>query len=649
MDWEDLLHSLWDLLTERGSAELEKRIRDLLKERASDDWLRSFGQTLRDGQLDQAKRVVCDFLRDHPDLSGITKKLELIHLFERRKTARSPARKARSREQLLQSVNALVSSGKLVAAEELLEEALSEDEDPELLDLLGRVFMLQRRTQQAVAVMQRALLARRKQTAFIEQPEVAEHASEMDDEAVTAADLEYITSDASVFDGLDDSPSGRDEVDEAVTPQPKEAHLAGLAHGLESSHGSETVTSPVPVPVAEDTCVSSAEERTTLSLARARKPQDVVLTPQGTQVLVRHVPHAKVEPSHSTEVSVTKEESLCDAAPELPLTAAATTVDEQRLSDSESYYSERDIQELVGDVDPQDSYAPEDDLFGDDELLVEQNELNFHVVDEPILDGGDIDDEYAAYAFDPDDVYDGLDSSGSDADLPDGRVSREDRALQKAVELISRAGWSLAMLPLVQQIFVMSGWGPTRLALEREIDKGMTPEELILAAHVKVLWAENDYYWIAYQRSGSSNLSQYVLSWPTALLLVRAFDSLPQIEELERFIESLFEYWYDSPSLRRAFRSFNRFLWYRVSNLQGCLPANQPFNFCSPHELAVEEYSDLGLSDPLDIERTDKLRDFGVFQTKHPQEPGCYVSDQPLSVDVYSMASQTKKDISIDA
>src|SRR5690606_24901777 len=112
----------------------------------------------------------------------------------------------------------------------------------------------------------------------------------------------------------------------------------------------------------------------------------------------------------------------------------------------------------------------------------------------------------------------------SDAELSDGSVSREDRALQKAVELISKAGWPLTVLPLVQQIFVMSGWGATRLALEREIDKGMTPEELILAAHVKVIWAENDYYWIAYDRSGSSNLSQYVLSWPTALLLVRAFE-----------------------------------------------------------------------------------------------------------------------------
>ncbi|MBX4309265.1 hypothetical protein K4G96_27035, partial [Mycobacterium tuberculosis] len=69
------------------------------------------------------------------------KKLELILLLERHKAARSPTRKVRNREPLLQSVNVLVSSGKLVAVEELLEEALAEDEDPELLDLLGRVYM----------------------------------------------------------------------------------------------------------------------------------------------------------------------------------------------------------------------------------------------------------------------------------------------------------------------------------------------------------------------------------------------------------------------------------------------------------------------------------------------------------------------------
>ena len=662
MDWEDLLHSLWDLLAERGSAELEKRIRDLLKERASDQWLRSFGQILHDERLDQAKILVSDFLRDHPDLSGIRKKLELILLFEQRKSTRSPVRKARNREQLLQTVNSLVSSGKLVATEELLEEVLAEDEDPELLELLGRVYMLQRRPQQAAGVMQRALLARRQQIAFVEPIPQVDHATEADEDAVTTADLDYIASDANALAGLDATLAWQDEVVEPVKSQPDQPLSAGFGHSIESSHGSDTVISPAAAPATEEQHAPCVEGRKTLSLGKQRKSADVALAAQGVKILVRHAPPSKAAPSQPTPVSVTEGDSPEIAPPSggLPVEGTATTAHEPRSAVSEGFYRESDIQELVGGSEPdgrddsqrfhddlqshlQDDHEPDDDFFDNDGILVEQVEIDFDVAYEPVIDDAEIEDEYAAYAFDPDELYDTVDTLEPDTELPDGRVSREDRALQKAVELISKTGWPLTVLPLVQQIFVMSGWGATRLALERAIEKGMTPEELILAAHVKVMWAENDYYWIAYDRSGSSNLSQYVLSWPTALLLVRAFESLPQIEELEQFIESLYEYWYERPHLRRAFRSFNRFLWFRVSNLQGCLPANQPFSFSSPHELPVEDYSDLGVCDPLEIERTAQLQAFGVFQTKHPQEPGCYFSDKPLPVETYSVASEKEK------
>ncbi|MEH8154763.1 hypothetical protein Q4S47_18310 [Aeromonas caviae] len=640
MDWEDLLHSLRDLLAQRGSTESEKHVLDLLKERTTDNELYSRGQTLDDWQLDQAKIVACDILRDHPDLLDIIRNLELKSLCDRHKAAHLPAHKTRNREQLLQSVNVLVSSGKLVAAEELLEEELAENEDPELLDLLGRVYILQSRPKQAAALMQQAFLAKRQQSAFLDLSPEVDVVSERDDETITATDLEYITADASVFVGLDPFPCLRDEV-------------------------YETVILPVPLSVTEDTRVISANERETLSLARACKPVDVASTAQGPKTLVSHAPHFKVVPSHSTQVSVTVDDVLCEAISQLPQTPKEAIIDYQWPSGSESYYSDSHIQELVGGIDfcdphefaldfegyqvnQPDSYEPEDDFFDNDEILVEQDDLYFGVADELDIHDDQNDDEFAAYAFDPDDVYDSQGSFDSDTELFDERLSREDRALQKAVELISRAGWSLSMLPLVQQIFVMNGWGATRLALEREIDKGMSPDELILAAHVKALWAENDYYWIAYDRNGSSNLSQYVMSWPTALMLIRAFESLPQIEEIEQFIESLFEYWYDRSSLRRAFRSFNRFLWFRICNLPGCLPASLPFNFCSPHELPVEEYSDLGISDLLVIEQTTKLRAYGVFQTKHPQEPSCYASDKPIPVDAYSMATQTSKEISID-
>src|SRR5690606_31088728 len=165
------------------------------------------------------------------------------------------------------------------------------------------------------------------------------------------------------------------------------------------------------------------------------------------------------------------------------------------------------------------------------------------------------------------------------------RLSREDRALQKAAELILKADWPLSTLPLVQQIFVASGWGATRIALEREIEKGLIPEELILASHIKIIWAENDVYWIAFDKNGGSRPSHYVLSWPTALLVVRSFESLPQIEELELFLDELFETWYGSGYLRRVFRAFSRYLWFRLANLAGCLPANQPFSFGNPHAM----------------------------------------------------------------
>jgi hypothetical protein len=278
--------------------------------------------------------------------------------------------------------------------------------------------------------------------------------------------------------------------------------------------------------------------------------------------------------------------------------------------------------------------AAEDDLDLDHDLfeltIIELGAGNEEGLSTDLDDFRDLDDDYAAYAFDPDEVFDSEEAvSAEPNDWLADKLSREDRALQKAAELIGKANWPLSTLPLVQQIFVMSGWGQTRLALEREIEKGLTPQELILAAHIKVIWSENDIYWIAFDKSGSSSLSYYVLSWPMALLIVRSFELLPQVEEIEVFLEGLFASWYENNVLRRAFKAFSRYLWFRFANLEGCLPANQPFDFCDPHGLPAEEYSDLGLCDELEIEKTETLRAYGVFKTKHPQEPGCYFSDKP--------------------
>ncbi|MCO7058641.1 MULTISPECIES: hypothetical protein [Pseudomonas] len=255
----------------------------------------------------------------------------------------------------------------------------------------------------------------------------------------------------------------------------------------------------------------------------------------------------------------------------------------------------------------------------------------------------DADDEFAFYAFDPDTVFDNdkyqVEPAGGDSE---NRITREERAKQKAVELVYRYDWPHGTLPLIQQIYIMSGWGATRVALERAIDEGLTPEELVLAAHIKVIWADNDLYWIAFDSTGSTRLSYHALSWRTALLIVRSFESIPQVEEIDVLLEQLFEYWYENATLRRVFKAFARYLWYRFGDVDGALPARQMGDFDSPYQRPGEEYSDLGIPNDLETVSLRKLQAYGVPQIKDPQAPSCYFSDLPVSTEEGVDVASTK-------
>ncbi len=262
----------------------------------------------------------------------------------------------------------------------------------------------------------------------------------------------------------------------------------------------------------------------------------------------------------------------------------------------------------------------------------------------------DSEDEFAFYEFDPDTVFDNdkyqVESAGGELE---DRITREERAKQKAVELVYKYDWPHGTLPLIQQIYVMSGWGATRVALERAIDEGLTPEELVLAAHIKVIWADNDLYWIAFDSTGSTRLSYHALSWRTALMIVRSFESIPQVEEIDVLLEQLFEYWYENATLRRVFKAFARYLWYRFGDIDGVLPARQLGSFDSPYQRPEEEYSDLGIPNDLGMGGLRKLQAYGVPQIKDPQEPSCYFSDLPLKAEEGEDVASTRKQSDLPA
>ncbi|MDX1296880.1 MAG: hypothetical protein R3260_01375 [Pseudomonas sp.] len=751
MDWDALLDKLWALATRLEVSWLVSKIQECLKGHSSEALLLAISSFITDGQHLAARQLLKDHLQNHRAAGLIKRRLQMVLLFEERKPSRalSLRSKIQSREVLLRQVNELVTAGKLQAAAQLIEENPKVGEEPELLDLLGRIYMLELRPQDAAKVMQRALHARRQISAFIEPAmESAEFSAKLaTEDVIDDVDFEFIALGSNSFDDLDlleaEGFSGTQrnshadawlaEIDAAAVLLPGLGNDESLlCHGSdpdetqlritsvsESTEPDEliqpVVTSPIdsrelvsgesnsfvmdksqlvevsgqPLSAREESQATviailasqefdeqlKAEANTvndeeldnfsggpkTLCLKKPRNPIETEGQESAIKIMIKrggHSPDAR-QSAHLITEQIENHKSHGVDSLALAIKSSAKEFVPQ-LKDDDFLDEDNDSEWIVGmqsefnfsspaalDVgsDTDDEYADFDD--GELELLTIVEAESVATLDELELnDEGfrDIEDDYAAYAFDPDELYDQLDEIPEENDLLSKKLSREDRATQKAAELIGKMNWPISTLPLIQQIFFMSGWGQTRMALEREMEKGMTPGELILATHLKIIWIENDYYWIAFDKNGSSKLSQYVLSWPSALLVVRSFDSLPQIEELERFIEVLFEYWYEKPTLKKAFRSFNRFLWYRMANLQGCLPANQPFSFGTPFELPVEEYSDLGLSDSLEIEHISILRDYGVFQTKHPQEPSCYVTDKPLPVEVYSVTTKASKE-----
>ncbi len=678
MDWEALLDELWSYAASDPN-ELETKIRACLKGHSSEGLLQAVALLISQGQHATARTLLSEFLENHQATDEIRRRLELILHFKKSRAPQSLSLKSKqhNKETLLKDVNQLVAAGKLQAAESLLLEAIDTTEEPDYLNLLSRVYMLQRRPIDGAKAMQRALLLKRQQEAFVEL------ALEPEDDLPTASDLAFLNNSAKSLATLETSsePAGqtssKTEDDSLNFIQHAAAELPPLNQDNWWDNSAGPAANETPAPADENQLINEAA--TSLAIKASPEEQEVSSAAPKKGILKLALPRKTIEPDQpqasikifkkaGRSLSINDTSPLSSPAPsepdscpvhqepapqteELPITLP---IHDELLGEQDDYDDDlldtdlelelpTPVQMGLGLEDPEDELDLDHDLHDLSiiELGTEREEDSSNNLD----DFRDLDDDYAAYAFDPEEVFDNQEPIAAESnDWLADKLTREDRALQKAAELIGNANWPLSTLPLIQQIFVMSGWGATRLALEREIKKGLTPGELILAAHIKVIWAENDIYWIAFDKTGSSRLSHDVLSWPTALLIVRSFDSLPQVEEIEVFLENLFASWYENRTLRRAFKAFARYLWFRFANLEGCLPANQHFDFCDPRELPAEEYSDLGLCDPLEYEKTETLRSYGVFQTKHPQEPSCYFSDKNFDAESTILNARTDKE-----
>jgi len=161
-----------------------------------------------------------------------------------------------------------------------------------------------------------------------------------------------------------------------------------------------------------------------------------------------------------------------------------------------------------------------------------------------------------------------------------GRVERDVRALQIAIEVALKHGWDREGIQLLARVFERYWWSSARTSMERELARGMTPEELAIAFEVREFWLERPEYTIDFAAvwrttlvpSGSPAGSWHrTLSWPDALAVVRAIGAGADLDEVEVFLDELYDHWYGSDGLRRQFESFHAYLQYRIGLRPGAL------------------------------------------------------------------------------
>jgi hypothetical protein len=178
-------------------------------------------------------------------------------------------------------------------------------------------------------------------------------------------------------------------------------------------------------------------------------------------------------------------------------------------------------------------------------------------------------------------------------------LTRAMRARQVAVEILLECEWPSSAIDLLQQVFIEDGWGAARVAIERELKKGLVPDELALARVVRGYWSENERFWTTFQRIKTNapfmqaDAAYRHMSWAEALRIVRCFPAIPAAEEVTGLIEETYDWWYNDASLRRSFKIFLKFLKYRTGSMRGALPGHCLFDFlewpeCGPETDSME-------------------------------------------------------------
>jgi hypothetical protein len=150
-------------------------------------------------------------------------------------------------------------------------------------------------------------------------------------------------------------------------------------------------------------------------------------------------------------------------------------------------------------------------------------------------------------------------SSSLVADLLRNRTT-EEYALSRAIDLERRHNFG-DVDALHESIG--SGHGKQVAALERLIRLKVIPTELSLARQIRESWSDHEEYHIYLQRGSRITITQATyrtLAWEISLALLRWFQGVPDLEDVEATLAVMFEHWRDDEALLEEFPAFQMWL-----------------------------------------------------------------------------------------
>lgn len=435
------------------------------------------------------------------------------------------------RKSLLKEVNRLVSSGLRKSAIDLINEYLeSTPHDSFVFRALGRIYLLEKKPDQAIKYLQLALKSNHAEAAL--ENNVTSYVFDTLDHD----DLSYI-----------DESSSEEDLDYSYDSE------------NEYEHGSKPIKSFL------------------------QKTNHLIVGLFESEVSDNQDEHNS---DHEVEVRSSPENSDDFENTEVIFDTSSND-DEFSLSPEIDDYDDPFKHEVIALTDLDDEIEDDDieEAFVGDEVKSIEDEFDW----DGLEDFDEIDEPYLPSQFSEYEVK------------TEGKISRLERAGQVASEVIQSYDWGIKNLPLLQQVFYENGWAAARVAIEHELSRGLTPNELELAIFVRRLWTENQQYWISFihitskQPFQETRAAYKCMSWREALRIVRAFNNLPSEEEIQLFVDEVYDDWYCSQNLQKQHKAFIRYLKYRTGSVRHTLPGNELFSFVNPYE------QDALIDLPLDI------------------------------------------------